>query len=515
MSDHHDHGGSGSRKGRPRKVQPAPPPSFHSSFPSTDARYATREPAGPSESYGTRSSGPAAPAAPINPSAEGAASPISANAAPANGDAAAAAQTGKPAQQIAYITDMKRMSITDLHAMAKSLNVEGYSALLKHDLIFRIIKEKVSQNIALMGEGVLEILPDGFGFLRSPDYDYLPCPDDIYISPSQIRRFNLRTGHVVTGQIRPPKENERYFALLQIKAINGEEPDKVNEKIPFDDLTPIFPNQRFILETGPEDISMRILDLVAPIGRGQRGLIVAPPKAGKTVILQQIAHAIAKNTPDAVLIVLLIDERPEEVTDMERSVRGEVIASTFDEPAARHCQVAEMVIERAKRIVEYGKDVVILLDSITRLGRAYNTEVPHSGKILTGGVDATALQKPKKFFGAARNIENGGSLTIIATALVDTGSKMDEVIYEEFKGTGNMEAHLDRRLMNRRLFPTLDVNLSGTRKEELLVHKDELQRMWLLRKYIQDLNVVESIEFLIEKMKKTKSNIEFLMSMNI
>ncbi len=418
-------------------------------------------------------------------------------------------------QQIAYVTDMKRMLIPDLHLMAKNLNIEGYSAMLKHDLIFKIIKEKVSQNVALMGEGVLEILPDGFGFLRSPDYDYLPCPDDIYISPSQIRRFNLRTGHVVTGQIRPPKENERYFALLQIKAINGEEPEKVNEKIPFDDLTPIFPNKRFLLETGPENISMRILDLVAPIGRGQRGLIVAPPKAGKTVILQDIAHAIAKNTPEAVLIVLLIDERPEEVTDMERNVKGEVIASTFDEPPERHCQVAEMVIERAKRLVEYGKDVVILLDSITRLGRAYNSTVPHSGKILTGGVDATALQKPKKFFGAARNIEHGGSLTIIATALVDTGSKMDEVIYEEFKGTGNMEAHLDRRLMNRRLFPTLDVNLSGTRKEELLVHKDELQRMWLLRKYIQDLNVVESIEFLIEKMKKTKSNVEFLLSMNI
>jgi transcription termination factor Rho len=416
---------------------------------------------------------------------------------------------------ITYISDLKRQSIAELHNMARSLNIEGFSAMLKHDLIFRIIKEKVNQNAILMGEGVLEILPDGFGFLRSPDYDYLPCPDDIYISPSQIRRFNLRTGHVVTGQIRPPKENERYFALLQIKAIMGEEPERVNEKIPFDDLTPIFPTRRFILETGPDDISMRILDLVAPIGRGQRGLIVSPPKAGKTVLLQQIAHSVARNAPEAILIVLLIDERPEEVTDMERSVKGEVIASTFDEPAARHCQVAEMVIERAKRLVEYGKDVVILLDSITRLGRAYNTEVPHSGKILTGGVDATALQKPKKFFGAARNIEQGGSLTIIGTALVDTGSRMDEVIYEEFKGTGNMEVHLDRRLMNRRLFPTTDVNLSGTRKEELLVHKDELQRMWLLRKYLQDLNIVESVEFLIEKMKKTKSNIEFLLSMNV
>ena len=455
---------------------------------------------------------PAVPATPAAPTAPAQAPDMYGTAAPKS---LTTPQGPRPPGQIAYISDMKRMSIADLHQMAKSLDIEGYSALLKHDLIFKIIKKKVEQNVALMGEGVLEILPDGFGFLRSPDYDYLPCPDDIYISPSQIRRFNLRTGHVVTGQIRPPKENERYFALLQIKAINGEEPEKVNEKIPFDDLTPIFPTKRFVLETGPDDISMRILDLVAPIGRGQRGLIVAPPKAGKTILLQQIAHSIARNTPEAVLIVLLIDERPEEVTDMERSVQGEVIASTFDDPAGRHCQVAEMVIERAKRLVEYGKDVVILLDSITRLGRAYNTEVPHSGKILTGGVDATALQKPKKFFGAARNIEDGGSLTIIATALVDTGSRMDEVIYEEFKGTGNMEVHLDRRLMNRRLFPTIDVNLSGTRKEELLVHKDELQRMWLLRKYIQDLNVVESIEFLIEKMKKKKGNIEFLLSMNI
>ena len=433
----------------------------------------------------------------------------------APGEAATAPPAPRPANQVTYISDVKRTSITDLHLMAKSLNVEGYSALLKQELIFRIIKEKMAQNCILMGEGVLEILPDGFGFLRSPDYDYLPCPDDIYISPSQIRRFNLRTGHVVTGQIRPPKENERYFALLQIKAINSEPPEKVNEKIPFDDLTPIFPTKRFLLETNPDDVSMRILDLVSPIGKGQRGLIVSPPKAGKTVILQQIAHSIAKNSPEAVLIVLLIDERPEEVTEMERSVRGEVIASTFDEPASRHCQVAEMVIERAKRLVEYGKDVVILLDSITRLGRAYNTEVPHSGKILTGGVDATALQKPKKFFGAARNIEFGGSLTILGTALVDTGSRMDEVIYEEFKGTGNMEVHLDRRLMNRRLFPCIDVNLSGTRREELLVHPDELQRMWLLRKYLQDLNIVESVEFLVEKMKKCKSNIEFLMSMNV
>ncbi len=417
--------------------------------------------------------------------------------------------------EVTHINDLKRTSMTELHQMARQLKIESFSGLLKHDLIFRIIKEKMHQNCVLMGEGVLEILPDGFGFLRSPDYDYLPCPDDIYISPSQIRRFNLRTGHVVQGQIRPPKDNERYFALLQIRAINGEPPEKVNEKIPFDELTPIFPTERFLLETGSDDISMRILDMVSPIGKGQRGLIVSPPKAGKTVMLQQLAHSIATNSPDCMMIVLLIDERPEEVTEMARSVKGECIASTFDEPASRHCQVAEMVIERAKRLVEYGKDVVILLDSITRLGRAYNTEVPHSGKILTGGVDATALQKPKKFFGAARNIEDGGSLTILGTALVDTGSRMDEVIYEEFKGTGNMETHLDRRLMNRRLFPTIDVNLSGTRREELLVHPDELRRMWLLRKYLQDLNIVESVEFLIEKMKKTKSNVEFLMSMNV
>ncbi len=525
MSDHSDAPAhSAPRKGRPRKNPPIEHNKDRQPI-SNAASQASFMPAmshsQPSQDMGYPADNEPTPPAPVAAVEAAVAAPpvaVAAGAAPAGTGAPAtpaAAVPGKPTQQIAYITDMKRMSITDLHLMAKNLNIEGYSALLKHDLIFKIIKEKVSQNVALMGEGVLEILPDGFGFLRSPDYDYLPCPDDIYISPSQIRRFNLRTGHVVTGQIRPPKENERYFALLQIKAINGEEPEKVNEKIPFDDLTPIFPNKRFLLETSSEDVSMRILDLVAPIGRGQRGLIVAPPKAGKTVILQQIAHAIAKNSPEASLIVLLIDERPEEVTDMERSVKGEVIASTFDEPPERHCQVAEMVIERAKRLVEYGKDVVILLDSITRLGRAYNSTVPHSGKILTGGVDATALQKPKKFFGAARNIEFGGSLTIIATALVDTGSKMDEVIYEEFKGTGNMEAHLDRRLMNRRLFPTLDVNLSGTRKEELLVHKDELQRMWLLRKYIQDLNVVESIEFLIEKMKKTKSNIEFLLSMNI
>jgi transcription termination factor Rho len=497
----------GLRRGRPRRQNgegASPRPAEDSGAPQAASEAAPPPPA----TAAPVSSDPATPTAPA-PAAGGESRPP-AEARPAT-PPAPVIQPG----QVININEMKRNPITDLHQMARGMNMEAFSGLLKHDLIFRIIKEKLNQNCILLGEGVLEILPDGFGFLRSPDYDYLPCPDDIYISPSQIRRFNLRTGHMVTGQIRPPKENERYFALLQIKSINGEPPEKVNEKIPFDELTPIFPTQRFLLETSTEDISMRILDLVAPIGKGQRALIVSPPKAGKTVMLQQLAHSIAKNSPESHMIVLLIDERPEEVTEMERSVRGEVIASTFDEPASRHCQVAEMVLERAKRLVEYGKDVVILLDSITRLGRAYNTEVPHSGKILTGGVDATALQKPKKFFGAARNIEDGGSLTIIGTALIDTGSKMDEVIYEEFKGTGNSEVHLDRRLMNRRLFPTIDVNLSGTRREELLLHKDELQRVWLLRKYLQDLNIVESIEFLIEKMKKCKSNIEFLMSMNV
>jgi transcription termination factor Rho len=414
-----------------------------------------------------------------------------------------------------HIAKLKRMMIRELHEIARREGVEGFSAMSKQDLIFNIIKRRVSHNGILFGEGVLEILPDGFGFLRSPEADYLPSPDDVYISPSQIRRFSLRTGAIVAGQIRPPKENERYFALLRVESINYEEPETAQHLIRFDDLTPLFPDERFILETEPEEIAMRIMDLVTPIGMGQRGLIVAPPRTGKTVLLKKIAHSIETNHPEADLIVLLIDERPEEVTDMERSTKGEVIASTFDEPASRHVQVADMVIEKAKRLVEVGHDVVILLDSITRLGRAHNTEVPHSGKILSGGVDATALQKPKKFFGAARNIEHGGSLTILATALVDTGSRMDEVIFEEFKGTGNMELHLDRRLVNRRMFPSIDINQSGTRKEELLLHPDELQRVYLLRKYLDDLNIVEAMEFLTEKIKSTKSNIEFLMSINV
>jgi transcription termination factor Rho len=416
--------------------------------------------------------------------------------------------------EIVNISTLRRTPPAQLQQIAEDLKLEDCAGLLKRDLVFRIVQEKVKRKATLIGEGVLQVMaPDGFGFLRAPDYDYLPCFDDIYVSNNQIKRFGLRTGHLVSGVVRPPKDGERYFALLQIAQVNGEAPEKVREKIHFDDLVAVFPSKRFILETGPSDNSMRILDLFTPIGRGQRGLIVAPPKAGKTVLLQQIANSIAKNAPETVLIVLLIDERPAEATDMQRCVKGEVISSTFDEPPARHCHVAEMVIERAKRLVEYGKDVVILLDSITRLARAYNIEAPQTGRTMNGGLEVSALHKPKKFFGAARNTENGGSLTILATALVDTGNRMDDIIFEEFKGTGDMEVHLDRRLMNRRLFPSIDVNLSSTRKEELLVHQDELQRLYLLRRNLQDLNTVESIEFLNEKLKKTSGNIEFLMSM--
>ena len=412
-----------------------------------------------------------------------------------------------------HITELQRMTIAELHKIAKAEKVESYTGLKKQDLIFEILKKRVHQEGLMYGEGVLEILPDGFGFLRSPDYNYLPSPDDIYVSPSQIRRFGLRTGAIVSGQIRPPKEGERYFALLRVEAINYENPELLVDKVVFDDLTPLYPNRRILLETTPEEIDMRVVNLVTPIGMGQRGLIVAAPRTGKTVLLQKIANAVTTNHPDVYLIVLLIDERPEEVTDMERSVKGEVISSTFDEPYSRHIQVAEMVIEKAKRLVEYGKDVVILLDSITRLGRAYNNEQPHSGRILSGGIDASALQKPKRFFGAARNIEEGGSLTILATAIIDTGSKMDEVIFEEFKGTGNMELHLDRRLMDKRIFPALDINRSGTRKEELICEPDELKRIWILRKVLNEMNPVEAMELLRDKMKKYKSNAEFLMAL--
>jgi transcription termination factor Rho len=409
---------------------------------------------------------------------------------------------------------LKEKKISDLAMIGKSFNIEGAANMRKQELIFAILQAQTEQNGHVYGEGVLETLPDGFGFLRAPDYNYLPGPDDIYVSPSQIRRFNLRTGDIISGHIRPPKEGERYFALLKVESINYEDPEKAREKILFDNLTPLYPNERLRLESQPENYTTRIVDLLTPIGKGQRGLIVAAPRTGKTMMLQHIAKAIAHNHKEVILIVLLIDERPEEVTDMQRSVDGEVISSTFDEPATRHVQVAEMVIEKAKRLVEHGKDVVILLDSITRLARAYNTVVPPSGKILSGGVDSNALHKPKKFFGAARNIEDGGSLTILATALIDTGSRMDEVIFEEFKGTGNMEVHLDRRLMDKRVFPAIDINKSGTRKEELLIAREDLNRIWILRKVLSQLSVVEAMEFLLDKMHGTKNNKEFLESMS-
>ena len=412
------------------------------------------------------------------------------------------------------LKELKEKKITDLSAIAKELGVEGASGMRKQDLIFAILNMTSAKNGAIFGEGVLEILPDGFGFLRAPDANYLPGPDDIYVSPSQIRRFSLKTGDTVSGQIRPPKEGERYFALLKVAEVNFENPAVAREKTLFDNLTPLYPDQRLTLESDPANLSTRVIDLAAPVGKGQRALIVAPPRTGKTVLLQNIANSITANHPEVYLIVLLIDERPEEVTDMQRTVNGEVISSTFDEPATRHVQVAEMVIEKAKRLVEHKRDVVILLDSITRLARAYNTVVPPSGKILSGGVDSNALHKPKRFFGAARNIEEGGSLTIIATALVDTGSKMDEVIFEEFKGTGNMELHLDRRLVDKRTFPAIDINKSGTRREELLVDEVSLQRMWLLRKVLSSMNVVDSLEFLLDKLGDAKTNQEFLDSMN-
>ncbi|MBN2212244.1 MAG: transcription termination factor Rho [Sedimentisphaerales bacterium] len=416
-----------------------------------------------------------------------------------------------------HITDLQRMTADELHKLAKDEGLMEYTGLKKQDLIFKILKERIRQNGLMYGEGVLELLPDGFGFLRSPDYNYLPCPDDIYVSPSQIRRFGLRNGNIVAGQIRPPKESEKYFALLRVEAVNFEDPETLTEKVVFEDLTPLHPEGRLILETRAEEINMRIVDIVTPIGKGQRGLIVAPPRTGKTVLLQKMANAISTNHPEVKLIILLIDERPEEVTEMERATADdvEVISSTFDEPASRHVQVAEMVIEKAKRLVEYGHDVVILLDSITRLARAYNTEVPHSGKILTGGVDANALQKPKKFFGAARNIEEGGSLTILATALIETGSKMDEVIFEEFKGTGNMELHLDRRLVDRRTWPAIDISRSGTRKEELLMDPKELELVYRLRRVLSDMNPVEAVELLKSRLQKVRTNAEFLMTMNL
>jgi len=414
-----------------------------------------------------------------------------------------------------FISDLQHMTIKELRETAKREGIKDYASLNKQDLLFRILKERCNKNGLMYGEGVLEVLPDGFGFLRSPDYNYLPCPDDIYISPSQIRRFGIRTGSIVQGQIRPPKDGERYFALLRVEAINYEPPEKIHEKIPFDELTPLYPQERIRLETDPKNVDMRIVDLLTPIGKGQRGLIVSPPRAGKTVLIQKIAQAIETNYPNIKLIVLLVAERPEEVTDMERSVKGEVVSSTFDEPTSRHCQVSEMVIEKARRLVEYGHDVVILMDSITRLGRAYNAEVPHSGKILSGGVDSNALQKPKRFFGSARNTEEGGSLTILGTSLIDTGSRMDEVIFEEFKATGNMDLHLDRRLVERRVFPAINIEKSGTRKEELLLTPEEQKRIWVLRRVLSEMPLVEAMELLRDRISRTKSNEEFLRTMNL
>jgi transcription termination factor Rho len=416
--------------------------------------------------------------------------------------------------EVLDIAKLKEMNIATLTQVAKDLTVVGATGMRKQELIFKILQAQTEKNGLIFSEGVLECLPDGFGFLRAPDYNYLPGPDDIYVSPSQIRKFDLRTGDTISGQIRPPKDGERYFALIKVEAINFEPPDEARNKIFFDNLTPLYPQERIQLETVKDNISARVLDLLTPIGKGQRGLIVSPPRTGKTMLLQCIANSITSNHPEITLIVLLIDERPEEVTDMQRTVKGEVISSTFDEPAARHVQVAEMVIEKAKRLVEHKRDVVILLDSITRLARAYNTVVPPSGKVLSGGVDSNALQRPKRFFGAARNIEEGGSLTIIATALIDTGSRMDDVIFEEFKGTGNMEINLDRKLVDRRVFPAIDLNKSGTRKEELLVPKDELNRIWVLRKVLNPLSPVESMELIIDKLSKTASNSQFLMSMS-
>ena len=443
-----------------------------------------------------------------------------------DGSSAIDAETHAKYEQIKrgeiHITELQKMTVVELHEVAKKEGLTEFTGLKKQDLVFQILKDRINRNGLMYGEGVLEILPDGFGFLRSPEYNYLPCPDDIYVSPSQIRRFGLRTGHVVAGQIRPPKESERYFALLRVEAINFEDPDAVTEKTNFEDLTPLHPGDehnpgggRLYLETTREEINMRVVDLVTPIGKGQRMLIVAPPRTGKTVLLRKMANGIAANHPECYVFVLLIDERPEEVTEMERSTTAEVVSSTFDEPASRHIQVTEMVIEKARRMVEYGRDVVILLDSITRLARAYNTEVPHSGKILSGGVDAHALQKPKRFFGAARKLEEGGSLTIIGTALVDTGSKMDEVIFEEFKGTGNSELHLDRRLVDKRVWPAIDVAASGTRKEEWLLDPKELELIYRLRRVLSDMNVVEAIELLRGRLEKVKTNAEFLMTMNL
>ncbi|MFO0959626.1 MAG: transcription termination factor Rho [Isosphaeraceae bacterium] len=496
---------------RRREAEGGPP----SATPTRDSLYAARaEGNGPPPAPPVRERDPAPPPPLPTPQPE----PAEPEDEDLYGDAALHERYEDIKRSEVHLPELQKMTMPQLLATAKREGVAEITGVKKQDLIFKILKERVKQNGLMFGEGTLEVLPDGFGFLRSPDYNYLPCPDDIYVSPSQIRRFGLKTGAIAQGQIRPPKENERYFALLRVEAINYEEPDKLSEKVSFDDLVPLHPTGRIKLETAADEINMRVIDLVTPIGFGQRGLIVAPPRTGKTILLQKIANSVLTNHPEAYVIVLLIDERPEEVTEMERSVKGsntEVISSTFDEPSSRHIQVAEMVIEKAKRMVEYGKDVVILLDSITRLARAYNTEAPHSGKILTGGLDASALQKPKRFFGAARKIEEGGSLTILATALIETGSRMDDVIFEEFKGTGNMELHLDRKLVDKRVWPAVDVNRSGTRREEYLMDADELRRVWILRRVLNDMNPVEAMELLTGRMKKSRSNGDFLQSMNL
>ena len=501
------------RRGRPKgsKNKPKTPPSA--------APVATAPPAG---------TAPAAPPAPVAPGpAPAVAAPPPPAAAPVAPPPAVAAGAPPPpppppprppAPELAVgglikLWDLQRKSVPELHTLADAQGLRDLGALQKHELIFEILKSCIRQNARMLGRGVIEILPDGFGFLRSPLSNYLPCPEDIYVSPSQIRRFGLRTGDFIEGEIRPPKEKERFFALLKVERINGSDPDVSRGKVPFENLTPLFPDERYVLERTGGSVSMRVMDLLTPIGKGQRGLIVAPPRTGKTVLLQDIANSISANNPEAKLIILLIDERPEEVTDMQRTTKAEVLSSTFDEPPERHVQLAEIVIEMAKRAVECGRDVVILLDSITRLARAYNTLQPHSGKILSGGVDANALHKPKRFFGAARNIEGGGSLTIIATALVDTGSRMDEVIFEEFKGTGNMELGLDRNLVDKRIFPAINIEKSGTRKEELLLHPDELAKIWILRKALNGVPAVEAMELLINRLKKNKSNIEFLVAL--
>ncbi len=463
----------------------------------------------------------APPAAPPPPAATAAVPPAAAELPPdiaghpghqrRKQQAAQAVRNGTPTLDL---VELKDMSIQNLNIVAKEMGIAGAAGLRKQELIFKILQTQAEKSGLIFSEGVLECLPDGFGFLRAPEYNYLPGPDDVYVSPSQIRRFDLRTGDTISGQIRPPKEGERYFALIKVDAINFEPPEEARNKIFFDNLTPLYPNERLKLETVRDNYSGRVMDLITPIGKGQRGLIVSPPRTGKTMLLQSIANSVTTNHPEVTLIVLLIDERPEEVTDMQRSVRGEVISSTFDEPATRHVQVAEMVIEKAKRLVEHKRDVVILLDSITRLARAYNTIVPPSGKVLSGGVDSNALQRPKRFFGAARNIEEGGSLSIVATALIDTGSRMDDVIFEEFKGTGNMEIHLERKLVDKRVFPAIDINKSGTRKEELLLPKDELNRVWILRKVLNPLSPVETMELLLDRLGKTRSNGEFLGSMS-